>query len=104
MAVKIGDKLAEEKKYQEAIDVYRTVKSRQELLDAQNARGSLLSTAKMDANLKAAAGNPQMTLSAGADQLNELRGRPGPGGEEQLLGDFTKNCRSSPSSLLLRVA
>lgn len=98
-AVKTGDKLAEDKKYQDAIDVYRTVKTRQEVLDAQNARIAAFDQ-QMDANLKAAAGNPQETLSA-VQTNNELKVEQAQA--RDLLKDFEKIPDFTPA-LLLRVA
>jgi len=67
VAVKLGDGFLEDKQYADCLAAYRTVLSRETVLRIQKGRISRLA-ATMEANTKAATGNPQ--LQAQVEMLN----------------------------------
>lgn len=99
IAVKLGDEFAEKKRYQESITAYRAVRSREEVLKFQSERIAGMER-RMEANLKAAAGNPvlfaQMTQTN--NQIKEAHADA-----KSLLGEFEKLPDFTPS-LLFRMA
>ncbi|HEY2342735.1 MAG TPA: tetratricopeptide repeat protein, partial [Chthoniobacteraceae bacterium] len=99
LAVKLGDELGEKKLYGQAIQAYRAVRSRDEVLTFQTARIAAME-ARIEANLKAATGNPQAFVAATQanneikEQLTEAK---------QLLTEFEKLPDFTPT-LLFRIA
>ena len=59
IAVKLGDEFLEEKKFPEALTAYRAVRAREEVLKFQQGRIAA-TAARIDYNLKAVVGNPQL--------------------------------------------
>ena len=86
LAVKLGDELAEKKLYPQAIQAYRAVRSRDDVLKFQNERIAGMEK-RMEANLKAVAGNPQAFVAA-TQVNNEIKAQLAEA--RQLLAEFEK--------------
>jgi len=99
VAVKIGDESLENKQYQEALGAYRLVRSREEVLKFQSSRVTGVE-ARMEANLKATVGNPQ--LMAQVQMLNTQLKETAEAGKK-LFEEFEKLPDFGPA-LLLRMA
>jgi TolA-binding protein len=98
-AIKLADAFAEKRRFEEAIRTYRWVKPRSEVIRYSKERISLFER-RIEANVKAAVGNPQM-LSAATMQNNELKGFIAE--QQALLAEFEKIPDYAPA-LLFRQA
>jgi TolA-binding protein len=98
-AIKLADAFAEKRRFEEAIRTYRWVKPRSEVIRYSKERISLFER-RIEANIKAAVGNPQM-LSAATMQNNELKGFIAE--QQALLAEFEKIPDYAPA-LLFRQA
>ena len=96
VSVKTGDKLAEEREYQKAIAVYRTVLSRDEILKTQAARIAALGV-QIEAGLKAVTADPRLLASV-VQANNDLKARQAQ--DRQLLGKFATLPEFMPAILL----
>ena len=95
LTVKLGDELAAEKSFGEAIGAYRGVISREQVIAIQNERINAMSR-RMQANLGAARGNPQAYLTAtGANA--EIKAQQDQA--RALLGEFEKLPDYAPAVL-----
>ncbi len=99
LAVKLGDELAEKKLYPQALQAYRAVRSRDEVLKFQGERIANMEK-RMEANLKAASGNPQ-ALVAATQTNNEIKAQETEA--KQLMTEFEKLPDFAPT-LLFRMA
>ena len=99
IAVRLGDEFLEDKQFADALASYRTVRSREDIIKIQAYRVSR-TTAAMEANLKAAAGNPQLSaqFQMANTQLNEQLAEA-----KQQYDEFQKQPDFGPG-LLLRMA
>jgi TolA-binding protein len=99
ISVKLGDELLEQKKYADALAMYRAVRPRAEVIRIQNAKIAAL-TARMEANIKAAIGNATLMAQAGVanSQIKADLEQA-----KKLLDDYTKLPDFTPA-LLLRTA
>jgi TolA-binding protein len=98
-AIKLGDAFAEKRRFEEAIRTYRWVKPRAEVIRYSKDRISLFER-RIDANNRAAAGNPQ-AVTAATLQNNELKGLVAE--QQALLAEFEKTPDYAPA-LLFRQA
>lgn len=98
-AIKLADALAEKKRFEEAIRTYRWVKPRADVIRYSKDRISLFER-RIEANNKAAIGNPQ-ALSAANLQNNELKGYIAE--QQALLAELEKAPDFAPA-LLFRQA
>lgn len=99
IAVRLGDEFLEDKQFADALASYRTVRSREDVMKIQAYRVSR-TTAAMEGNAKAAAGNPQLSAQYQMantqlkEQLDEAK---------QQFDEFQKQPDFGPG-LLLRMA
>lgn len=99
VAIRLGDEFLEDKVYADALAAYRTVRSREDVIKIQTYRVNRV-TAAMEANTKAAAGNPQ--LAAQVEMLNtQLKEQLAEA--KQQYDEFQKQPDFGPA-LLLRMA
>jgi TolA-binding protein len=96
VAVRLGDEFLEDKQFADALASYRTVRSREDVMRIQAYRVSR-TTAAMEANTKAAAGNPQLAaqLQMANTQLKEQLDEA-----KQQYDDFEKQPDFGPGLLL----
>jgi TolA-binding protein len=99
LTVKLGDELAEAKSYAQALAAYRAVRSREQVIEFQNARIAGMDR-RMQANLDAARGNPQAFMAAtGAN--NDIKAQQDQA--KALLEEFSKLPDYGPG-MLFRMA
>jgi TolA-binding protein len=99
VAVKIGDESLENKQYKEALGAYRLVRSREEVLKFQKNRVSGVE-ARMEANLKATVGNPQLMAQV---QMMNTQLKETAEAAKKLFEEFEKLPDFGPA-LLMRMA
>ena len=99
IAVKLGDEFLEGKQFSEALTAYRAVRARAEVVAFQQRRIAA-TAARIDSNLKAAVGNPQMMAQV---QMQNTQLKETLEESRQMLGEFEKLPDFGPA-LLLRMA
>ncbi|HEX8295818.1 MAG TPA: tetratricopeptide repeat protein [Chthoniobacteraceae bacterium] len=99
VAIKLGDEFVEKKAFKEAIDAYRAVRPREEVLRMQNLRIQMMDR-RAEFNLRSAGGNPNAMAQAqmANQQLRTLQAE-----QKELLAAFEK-LPDFASALLLRQA
>ncbi len=99
IAVKLGDEFLEEKKFPEALTAYRAVRAREDVLKFQQGRIAA-TAARIDYNLKAVVGNPQLMAQV---QMQNTQLKETLEDSRKLLEEFEKLPDFGPA-LLMRMA
>ena len=99
IAVKLGDEFLEGKQFAEALTSYRVVRAREEVLKFQQNRIAA-TAARIDSNLKAAVGNPQIMAQV---QMQNSQLKETLEDSKKMLEEFAKLPDFGPA-LLLRMA